>query len=265
MTPTAGGLRSRACWSQSVSLLAADQRVDAIAPAAGSLGGRCPTLSAPTLPRPMTGSTAPGPSRCSSWVVSEFVRVPQAGSLWAEAKTTRWSASTMSHNTPSTMMTASKRSIPSASPRRGPGSPHPDRAFRARTGDIVTREATDSFDLGPRTLLEAHVGVRPSGAPRAQSPTKALAERVVYRASPLARRTASALRCRFSSTQHSMQWRCTGDRRSSIWWHLAHSNSANFGLSRERPGRGIDISLVGVPRERSKWRAPAHRSHCSSH
>ena len=76
--------------------------------------------------------------------------------------------------------------------------------------------------------------------------------------SPARRRlTVLRLRTPLIASRHLGQYRCIGDVRSTTWWQLAHSRSATLSHSRDRIGRGSEISLVVSPRERSKWPAPA--------
>lgn len=48
----------------------------------------------------------------------------------------------------------------------------------------------------------------------------------------------------------------TGEVRSTTWWQRLRSSRATFSHSRERVGRGSEISLAAWPRERSEWPAP---------
>jgi len=74
---------------------------------------------------------------------------------------------------------------------------------------------------------------------------------------PRARATASRLLDPPSEAAHSGQCRWAGDRRSAIWWHSAHSSSADLSHPRERAGWGSGTSLAAVPRRFSTRAAPA--------
>lgn len=70
----------------------------------------------------------------------------------------------------------------------------------------------------------------------------------------------SQLRVRLRWRAHLEQWRWIGEWRSTTWWHRAHSSMATFSHSRDRPGRGSEISLVAPPGVFSTRPAPARRS-----
>jgi hypothetical protein len=62
-------------------------------------------------------------------------------------------------------------------------------------------------------------------------------------------------------TPECMQWRWIGDVRSATCWQRRHSNKATFTHSRERVGRGSEISLSAMLSSFSTRPAPVRRSH----